>query len=268
MNLTPIRCPTCDAPITLDPGSLEGHCAYCGQHCVLECTPDRASTKLANQVEELIAPLSELTVLGDAFEALSAQLAQLQERAQERAKRSLKGMAKAYGVLALVLVWSMANGAGPAFWLPVGIGVIPILAMIRRVDMAELRKSVTSKKKECAAVKEEIRRLRASYDFEIIPENYLNKDALQFFHRALKNQRATTIQQAIDLYEDVLHKIRVEKLLEEQITLQRQHLAQSQEADEDSAREVGGSGLGKALVTGGALLGIAALLRRNDGDDE
>lgn len=52
------------------------------------------------------------------------------------------------------------------------------------------------------------------------PENYCSVDAAEFFYTAVKNYRADTLKEAINLYEDVMHKRRVElnqkQALEEQ----------------------------------------------------
>ena len=52
---------------------------------------------------------------------------------------------------------------------------------------------------------------------DVIPPDYRYRQAMTFFYNALKNQRAMTMQEAVNLYEDYLHKNRMEQMQAEQI---------------------------------------------------
>lgn len=55
------------------------------------------------------------------------------------------------------------------------------------------------------------------HNIDVIPPDYRYRDAMAFFYNALRNQRAMTMQEAVNLYEDHLHKNRIEAMEAEQL---------------------------------------------------
>ena len=61
-------------------------------------------------------------------------------------------------------------------------------------------------------------RERVSYWY---PDNYCSVDAVEFFHNAVKNYRADSLKEAINLYETALHQRRVENTQKQALQEQR-----------------------------------------------
>lgn len=61
-------------------------------------------------------------------------------------------------------------------------------------------------------------RERVSYWY---PDNYCSVDAVEFFHNAVKNYRADSLKEAINLYETALHQKRVENTQKQALQEQR-----------------------------------------------
>ena len=61
-------------------------------------------------------------------------------------------------------------------------------------------------------------RERVSYWY---PDNYCTVDAVEFFHNAVKNYRADSLKEAINLYETALHQRRVENTQKQALQEQR-----------------------------------------------
>lgn len=61
-------------------------------------------------------------------------------------------------------------------------------------------------------------RQRVSYWY---PDNYCSVDTVEFFHNAVKNYRADSLKEAINLYETALHQRRVEDTQKQALNEQR-----------------------------------------------
>lgn len=58
---------------------------------------------------------------------------------------------------------------------------------------------------------------------EILPETYRNAEAVCFMLLAIKDGRADTLKEAINLYEEQLHRWRVENMLQDTLQMQQIH---------------------------------------------
>lgn len=172
------------------------------------------------------------------------------------------------GILALAMVlMGFANGQvalGVAVGFMLGAAALLPILLVRWVWMAVLRNRVKKAEQEMEAASLEARRLSFANDLGVVPEGYLNTEALTFCVQALKTGRADTLREALDLYEDRGHRERMEGYQREQISLQRDLLKESRKRPAVIVKE--DSGIGKELLKGaawaaGSIL-VGGLLRR------
>ena len=104
-----------------------------------------------------------------------------------------------------------------------------------------------------------IRSLHDRYDFHLIPDEYRNAEDLAFLINSLKTQRARTIEQAINLCEDMKHKQRMEDYERTQIELQKQLLEEAKISNEreDESNHLS---IGKEILKGAAIVAGAAII--------
>lgn len=79
-------------------------------------------------------------------------------------------------------------------------------------------------KKREQAVITELQSVQALYHEQLstwYPDNYCSVDAVEFFYNVIKNQRADTLKEAINLYETTLHQKRVEQNQQQAIQQQK-----------------------------------------------
>ena len=62
-----------------------------------------------------------------------------------------------------------------------------------------------------------------------VPEEYFDSDSVQFFIKMLTDKRADTFKEAVNLYEEYLHREYMENMQREQLSLQGQQLQQTQQ---------------------------------------
>ena len=78
--------------------------------------------------------------------------------------------------------------------------------------------------------------LKDNYQFDLVPEDYREREAMAYFVKVLRNGRAASLQQAINLYEDEKHKKQVLRLQQEQLALKQEALdVQRQQMEADQA---------------------------------
>ncbi|MBQ6927807.1 MAG: hypothetical protein IJQ36_05795 [Oscillospiraceae bacterium] len=92
-----------------------------------------------------------------------------------------------------------------------------------------------------------------------LPQKYMNTEALDHLYSIVISCRAFSMQQAINCYEDDLHKREMEKLQKEQLAAQRQQIdLQQRQVELMESNKPSGDGIGKAIVGAGvALAGLA-----------
>ncbi len=89
------------------------------------------------------------------------------------------------------------------------------------------------------------------------------------------NERAYTLPQAIDLYENRVHQQKMENLAKEQLRAQKRQLElleqqqrekekEEQEKEEAYEKDGSGSGLGTALLVGGLAVAAISLFKGKD----
>ena len=148
---------------------------------------------------------------------------------------SISGKVKSYKVPIYSLI---VTGVLSAIGAGVGIFVLGVIASVilfyimrfrRNKEQDAVSKLIQQKTEELAQIKNEVLSITKTYDFDLIPEKYRSKNAIEYIYEVLYNQRAMNISQAINLYEDDQYKKRMERLQREQIELQRTQQAQNAE---------------------------------------
>ncbi len=76
------------------------------------------------------------------------------------------------------------------------------------------------------------------YDVEVIPEDYRYREAMTFIYKALKNKRAMSMMQAINLYEEDVYRKEQRRLQERQIEMQQKQVEMQQKQIRISQRSL------------------------------
>lgn len=113
----------------------------------------------------------------------------------------------------------------------------------KREQKAELyyNKSMPQLLQNKSAVEEELKKLYSSKEakdmMEFIPDKYQSVHAANFIYEAVDNQRADTLKEALNLYEEDSHRTRMETMQKEQIETARESLKKQREVL-DTQREL------------------------------
>lgn len=292
MKLTALECPKCNATLEIAPESTYVTCNYCGCRFLIDSESEKVRPdsedvykmgyafergryerqseecrNLANKVKALGGAITDLQTKKGTLELLSIQISSLE--AEQKRLASISGKLKSYKVpiyLLIVTVLLSAIGAGAGISVA-GIIASAILSYIMRFrrnkELDAVTKLIQQKIEELAETKREILFITKTYDFELIPDKYCSKNAIDYIYEVLYNQRAMNISQAINLYEDDQYKKRMEMLQREQVELQRMQQAQNAEKSMEKPSE-SSLGVGSLLKAGGMILAAAALIKKLD----
>ena len=256
MRLAKCICPQCGGQIDIKSGLSQIKCDYCNSVIHVEGemgVGDQESIRyelaqeLADKIYALIKPWNELQILQTNDKQQRQRVETLEK--WSRVISTPMGEKLHYVVIAVIMFFSiiMAVSHGNPGEIVAGV----ILSIGVYIFYLVKYKNIPDETAKCQAEREEtiarIKKLTDEYDFNIIPEDYRNEDAMNFICKALKNRRAYTIQEAVNLYEDELHKRHITQLHEEQLAAQN---SQGAELKKTSEKKIKNVSIDESLSTG------------------
>ncbi len=290
MKLTAFECPKCNATLEIEPESTYVTCNYCGCRLLInseseKMRPDSEDVykmgyafergryerrseecrNLANRVKVLGEAIADLQAKKGTLELLSIQISRLET--EQKRLASISGKVKSYKVpIYLLIVTGLLSAFGAGIFVAGIIASVILFYIIRfkrNKEQDAVSKLIQQRTEEHAKTKREVLFITKTCDFELIPEKYCSKNAIDYIYEVLYNQRAMNISQAINLYEDDQYKKRMEGLQREQIELQRMQQVQNTEKSMEKSSE-SSLGLDSLLKVGGMFLAAAAFIRKLD----
>ena len=286
MKIISLECPCCKAQLQVNSELKQAACNYCGQMFQLEeekdnrqmtfdnerdrlDAADAIAMETAEKIRSLIEPLEELERIKEKKEMLSASLAQQKEKLEKLngslVRKILWGSAAGIVGIGILL---LIGGGVPAFFvtLLLGTGLVLLEFLWRKYRPVLLAGMVEKKEKteaEIAIANEQIQTIRREHDLSYIPERYRTPEIMRFLCDALESKRVTTLQQAINLYEDELRHRQMYEMQQEQLRIQQEQLrtqqeqvATLQEMEENRKEDAKNQILGTVLSVGiGAVVG-------------
>ena len=149
--------------------------------------------------------------------------------------------------------------------------IFVISSSITKAGMQSIDNKKEKIKQRIEQVTKDIDELERDNDFYLIPHRYRSSECLDYVHSALLSGKATTVYQALDMYDNYKNSMQIIDQNQRQIELQEQQLREIQNLKEemknsnDDDDEDNNNGLGKALLVGGAIIaGISLLKDLND----
>lgn len=237
MRMTEIKCPNCDANLQIDSSLKYAFCQYCGTKVAME------ATETYNQYEQPVASRLVIETLGMLAEEIPNREALTKrysivhkqiEFLQKNLKRLEKYEYKTGYLIGLivscifvaVLFVAIGNIENP----PSILSLLMLLSMASTGVFAYIYSQCSTKKnsairlekdlKEEEQLKMAIDRVNAAIDHadeELLPPMYRDTASIIFIYNALVNQRATTVKEAINLYEQDKQNKKMEELQTQQL---------------------------------------------------
>ena len=137
---------------------------------------------------------------------------------------SFAGVLKAFSELPLIPTLMFVA----AFLVLVAVSCLASY-LSKRSALQKSKERMETAKKNLAAVNRNLYDIASTIknDITILPPDYQYSMAAEYIYSCLRNQRANTIGEAVNLYEDQLHKWRVENSLQQLTQIQKEQAASS-----------------------------------------
>ena len=234
MRLITLQCPKCHAKLEINAELSHAICNFCGYHFLVDDETKRVDVRLSNprgldrdlergrrsvgenrelaqEVLELIQPISELS-------ASTSQLDTLPKEISKHNNAILASRAIAVSLFGAGVFIGIVSGITEGRFILSFIGGILAGVLMSGIPffiwMKNLSEMKTKERQLEFSKKKRIDALEAlkGKDVNIIPPDYRSRQAMMFIYNALLNQRAVTMQEAVNLYEQELHNNRMETL--------------------------------------------------------
>lgn len=176
------------------------------------------SPEAVNSIYNLIAPLKEIAELNNKI----ASTERFQKYYQSKVKNAVASyiIGSILGILAAIVIiplWGVPFLLRVMIGAVVGLGLSIIFVESFKKSVREnevtLNKYISRIDEVCEGIDED--------EIKLLPPDYRYYQAANFFYNAFINQRALTMQQAVNLYEDEKRKDQMARIQQQQM----QHLA-------------------------------------------
>ena len=216
MQFAEMKCPNCGAEIKIDRSRKEAYCESCGTKLFVE---DIQST---NQLGQPVADASLVDLLKNVA-PLYSEKASMDSQIKEKEDSIKLYQSKANsiklpfynveylniyliaavvcGVLTLIGLYANAYMFLLCGALTVGAVYMYLNTKEKQAVMQEIVKN-QSDISDLKKASDDVDRKLSEYAIDAIPQQYRQSEAIIFFCGVLENQRANTMQQAINLYEE------------------------------------------------------------------
>lgn len=279
-------CPHCGAPLpTTNLGTVL--CEFCGSAVALstdtseprqfgfEFEKGRYDAQNSIPGAELAAEIRKLIVALDDLWQATIQLDELKAAVQKVEKSLKEGDRKNKTRMYLLPLasFSILLLFGASFLVALFVALLIFAFYKNKVTGREksLQTAYKTYKSRMADTADHLNEVYNSYNFEIIPEEYRQREPMTYFVKVLNSGRAATLQQAINLFEDEKHKKEMLRLQQEQnelkqqeLEVQRQQLKNQQEFNAkklELAQQKKGVDWGAVVAAAGSVAIAAATLK-------
>lgn len=238
MELDTIKCPACGANVHFKLGKSKAICEYCGSTVVSEDYNSRDdAVELADSINNLIESLEDRDICKSKLRSAKIRYNDTVKRYKDLQLNKMREVYKypAYGALAAVFFFWLIF-AGDSWWyllLAIGAGalVYPLYkysAAKYESNLKRMRGILQGYKNNIADYQNELDEIDENTDFSIVPERYLNADALRFIADALSNGEAYDLHQAMAQYNAECKRREEHESLKAQLAAQKRQLDQIQ----------------------------------------
>jgi len=279
-------CPHCGAPLPITKlGTVQ--CEFCGSTVALRADTSEPrqfgfefekgrydaqnsipGAELATEIRKLIVALDDLWQTTIQLDELKAEVQKVEKVLKEG---DLKNKTRMY--LLPFASFSILLLFGTSFLAALFVALLIFAFNKIRITGREhsLQTAYKNYKSRMAETVDHLNEVYNSYNFEIIPEEYRQREPMTYFVKDLNSGRAATLQQAINLFEDEKHKKELLRLQQEQnelkqqeLEVQRQQLKDQQEFNAkklELAQQKKGIDWGAVVAAAGSVAIAAATLK-------
>lgn len=246
MEYETIKCPSCGANVHFKPGKSKAICEYCGSTVVSEDYNSRGSAiELADDINNLISALEDRDECKSRL--MGAKMRYNDTVRQYKAQQSNKilevyALAFISACMAFLFLIGIISEGNWGYIVPMflfGALTYPAyqLGLRRYADtLRQTRATLREYKNNIADYQDELNEIEQNTDFSIVPERYLNVEALQFIANVLSSGEAYDLHQAMAQYNSKCKRREEHEFLHSQLEAQKRLLDEIQASQKTGKR--------------------------------
>ena len=221
-KLGTVRCDFCGSTVTLSADASEPRqFGYEFERGRFDAQNSIPGAELAAEIRKLIDPLDDLQQTTTQLKELKAKVKKA-ETALKNGDSSNKLLMYILPVASfLFLIWLDASYLAA---LVVAVFIFGFYKLRNTGRKKNLEAAYRAYKEKLAVTADHLNEVYNSYNFDVVPEAYRQREPMLFFVKVLDSGRAASLQQAINLYEEEKHRRELLRLQQEQNAIKRQEL--------------------------------------------
>ena len=238
MDLLKMKCPSCNANLEINPALKEAYCEYCGSKIMVsgmqssnqlgQPVADAHLTDMLKNVAPILSSNEELSASLSQKQALLAQtqnkLSKVRVPLIDNSKHNLFDE-KNKKIYIIALIPCILLTCTPFIFLSIPVGIALILLIKGIFDKKKYESTISVTQRDIQKIQQLLsdnNEKLSQYNIDVIPAKYRNGATLEFFYEVLNDQRATNMQQAINIYEEELRNRKIDAMQQQQLeNLQR-----------------------------------------------
>lgn len=276
MKLITLRCPACGADLNVEEGRNVYYCSYCQQKIMLDDEAEhikvsfenlqqsgyefergRINAQSAGADQELVEEVGKIADTLPKLERIYANYVDSRKKSERLKNKNvqLEGFLSKYAyiivaaICVFIAIYSASERASAGVvlvFMAAAVGAFVFIKLNWEINVMQTKKQYDNTLSDIDKYQKDMRELEKSCNLGLIPNPYRNSYAVNFIYDSLRNKRAISISQAINLFEDQCHKNRMENMQKQQLESQRRMEEQSKRNGNGN----NGNSLGQSVVTG------------------
>lgn len=255
MKIVSLKCPECRASIHIEEGMTQCFCPHCGTQILLDDESQKVkitfenadetgyrfeqgrqraqydtpvNIELANKIKLIQDSYASLSALRPHAESVQYSLKGLQEQLTkiDSPSEKISPVLVPGAVLLLSLFAALNTESFTVFLFGALFAVTLYFAMsrVRNTKRYKLIEQINQETADFNQTQKEMQEIVERANFDLVPVDYRNYDALNHFYKTLSSGRAFNLSQAISLYEEDQKEEVNQALLRRQVRLQEEQL--------------------------------------------
>lgn len=176
---------------------------------------------LIQAIGSLLSPLEQIGNIVKQVEMKNRALSSMENNIKKHTSRILFifiGLFVGFFIAGILQnIFNFSNGFAFVIMFSTGIPIGIVLGKFRVESLIKQINDVSNKRDQMLQNLEDICKTINPEYMHLIPRDYRHIHACQFFYNAFLNGRAMSMQQAVNLYEEELHRSRMEKMQLQQV---------------------------------------------------
>lgn len=251
MKIVSLRCPNCGANQDINSDLRVYICNYCGTNFYLEnnkvTEEENKSKKKKKSDEEIVSKVKDVLIKEVKITNFKKELKDINFRISIIRKNideenSILSIIRRLLIPAFfaLIAWSCILGKMKSSVIVILFALVIISTylgnLVHKFKLNKLNNELNDNNNKIKELNNSIISIQNQIDYSILPPDYRNLYAINIIYKALKNEKAKNINQAIQIYEEQAEKDRIYALKLDEMEMKMESIARQDQIKEQELR--------------------------------